>query len=114
MWEAQQGGKPWVRLIRSQFSLRVETGRLEDDTLTNPTSSKRDNYLTEDLKLLLVFVVGCQGGKLLQEHRTRRGGDVQEVLEGLVDGTGGDPGLVCPVADHTYQTKVEADDLFFK
>lgn len=58
-------------------------------------------YLTEDLKLLLVFVVGRQSSKLLQQHGGRRGGDVQEELEGLVDGAGRNPGLVGPVTDHT-------------
>lgn len=48
-----------------------------------------------------MFVVGRQSSKLLQEHGARWGGDVQAVLEGLVDGAGGDTGLICPVTDNT-------------
>lgn len=58
-------------------------------------------YLAEDLQFLLLFLIGSQSCKLLEEHGARWGGDVQEVLEGMVDGAGRDAGLVGPVTDYT-------------
>lgn len=62
-------------------------------------------YLAEDLQLLLVFVIGRQRRKLLQQHGARWRGDVQEELEGLVDGAGGDTSLVCPVTDYACRRR---------
>ena len=59
-------------------------------------------YLTEDLQFLFLLFIGGQSSKLLQQHGTWRGGDVQEVEEGLADGAGRDTSLVCPVADYTW------------
>lgn len=50
-----------------------------------------------------MFLVGGQRGELLQEWWGGWGGDVQEVLKGLVDGAGGDAALICPVTDHPFE-----------
>lgn len=57
--------------------------------------------LAEDLKFPFLFLISGQSSKLLQQYGAGRGGDVQEVLEGLVDGAGRDPGLIGPVTYHT-------------
>lgn len=46
-----------------------------------------------------MFVVGGQGGKLLQKDGTGWRGDVKEVLEGLEDGAGRDAAGAGPVTD---------------
>lgn len=57
--------------------------------------------LAEDLKFPFLFLISGQGSELLQQDRGGRGGDVQEVLEGLGDGAGWDAVLIGPVTDHT-------------
>lgn len=57
--------------------------------------------LAEDLQLPFLLLTSGQSGELLQQHGAGRGGDVQEVLEGLGDGAGRDPRLIGPVTYHT-------------
>lgn len=73
----------------------------ERTRLNVSVNGKSLNYLAEDLKFSFLLLVGRQSCKLLQQDGRRWSGDVQEVLEGLVDGAGRDPSLVRPVTDHT-------------
>lgn len=69
----------------------------------NPTGHSKwgRTCLAEDLKFLFLLLISGQSSKLLQKYRGGRGGDVQEVLESLVDGGGRDTILVGPVTNHT-------------
>lgn len=82
--------------------LRCSRGwnRCDPVALKGQLRGRVSTCLAEDLQFASVFVVGGQSGELLQQERAGRGGDVQEVLEGLVDGAGGDASLIGPVAYH--------------
>lgn len=59
-------------------------------------------HLTEDQQPLLFFLIGGQGGELLQLQRRGWCGDVQVVLEGLEDGAGWEARFILPITDDTW------------
>lgn len=59
-------------------------------------------HLAEDQQPLLLFLIGGQGGELLQLQGRGRRGDVQVVLEGLEDGAGWEARLILPITDDTW------------
>lgn len=66
---------------------------VERSCLTHPPP-----HLTQGLQPLPFSLVCGQGGQLVQLQLGGRGGDVQEVGEGLVDRAGGQPLVLDPVA----------------
>lgn len=59
-------------------------------------------HLAEDQQPLLLFLIGGQGGELLQLQGRGRRGDVQVVLEGLEDGAGWEARFILPITDDTW------------